>query len=1099
MSINSRYKGLAWATLALAAAAGAAVYMASTFNPDSSLRTELTPLTSHGDITEAALSPDGTRLFYGRDEGNGSQSLWLAAINRQPERVSRPEGLTVYSDLAFSLDSGYVYYTKYRGTESAGGFYRLQVGGGAEVQIKENVPRFFAPMLSPDGDRLAFISRSAPRPGAPQESALVVRNVSDGTEKRVGPPHTADYYLNIRPAWKPDAKSIVCAARNADPNQINLVEIRVADGTEQISATLDVRFLRHVAWLADGSGLLVSTSDHEHGPYQIKYISYPDAGVEQKVTTDARNNYVGMSMSLDSRALVTVRDTLEASAWLAEREDGEFVIKGRLGVEDGGHNDFFGFAWAPDGKGIVYESSKGGRQNIYLLDLERGGEPKNLTNNVGDSFDPCVASKPGDDNFIVFASNRTGRINLWRMGTDGQNLTLLTRGDKDIVPYCSPDGAGVYYTAWANDHWTLRKVAVEGGRDQPVPREDRILFWPALSPDGKRLVSFYDDGNKISLAVLSDQGEMLGNPIPVPASANTWGELRWVTQPADGALGVSYVDTRKDGGDRFTSDIWFQPLGGGGEPRHLTRNDWGRIFRYALSADGERLVFSRGKITRDVFLVNIVRPTKLDDLRNQKIVQAALQHRWLILAGLSLLLMIFVVEFTSLPLDLLTNQWPTFNSAAWLLYKVRGGDWRIFRNYRESLKSRLASNLSFYVPLPVILEGHEAVEARSVQGRLLELIKKDAVLITGSGGAGKSTLLSRLALSALDDVELKSRLPVFLNASAEDGTSLRSQLVTYMKSWSIYVNDAVLDTQMKKGMFFFIIDGVGEATEQRTRKMLEELPKLFPQGGEKAQQSVVALASRYFDDVKLRLNDVDVPRSPCRVELKQVDEGDLGTFCLKYLAAKRRRPEEEVPAQEAASLAERLKTLPLTPLIITLAIDEYEQRGLVPSTAVGLFENYLYHVSRDETLQITKPALFDLLHHLAWKKFFGGRGQREIREDKLGRLIKIVIKKTDLWETHHGKEVPIDTVIRDLLHTGIMTRQDARIRFWHDSFEDYLCAYNFHLRLSASRDEALADLATMKKEEVRRVFHEVIRFIEQMQRAKESSAQAGAAGTLTAE
>ncbi|HYX71833.1 MAG TPA: hypothetical protein VE732_03620, partial [Nitrososphaera sp.] len=58
-------------------------------------------------------------------------------------------------------------------------------------------------------------------------------------------------------------------------------------------------------------------------------------------------------------------------------------------------------------------------------------------------------------------------------------------------------------------------------------------------------------------------------------------------------------------------------------------------------------------------------------------------------------------------------------------------------------------------------------------------------------------------------------------------------------------------------------------------------------------------------------------------------------------------------------------------------------------------------------------------------------------------------------------------------------RQLRRIRFWHDSFEDYLCAYHFQRQWAANRRDAKRYLRKMKTE---RIFSEVIMFLSRMVR-----------------
>src|SRR4029079_5775896 len=83
----------------------------------------------------------------------------------------------------------------------------------------------------------------------------------------------------------------------------------------------------------------------------------------------------------------------------------------------------FGLDWTADGK-IVYSSMAGDHLNISLVDRDGSNETQ-LTFNAGDNYTPATSP---DGRFIVFSSNRTGSLNIWRMNAaDGSNQTQILR------------------------------------------------------------------------------------------------------------------------------------------------------------------------------------------------------------------------------------------------------------------------------------------------------------------------------------------------------------------------------------------------------------------------------------------------------------------------------------------------------------------------------------------------------------------------------------------------------------------------------------------------------------------------------------------------
>jgi Tol biopolymer transport system component/energy-coupling factor transporter ATP-binding protein EcfA2 len=1066
-------------------------YMHFTYNPESPLIPQPQPKTTKtGDITESALSPDGQYMVYGREEGMGRQSLWLVKPKNtvdldNAQKIEFRDEAVSYNSLAFSHDSNYFYYVKYREGEITGKLLRLRIqeiekGKVPEEEIKNGIPRFFTFSVSPVDERVAYVWREGIKDKRLQFSVKVLE-IKSREEKSL---LTADNIVPIPPAWRPDGQNLIYAASSAAPPGIALFEMPAYEGranNEELGKhpiILTSEFIGSMAWLSDSSSLLVTTSERVHGPFQLMYISYPD-GKRRELLQNVPQNSVGISLNADSTELVTVSDIIENRIWYAEKgkenNAKKVVIKGE--PIPGGPNDFYGFAWLSD-KEIVYGQLNGRKQNLFLKNIENDDTPINLTNDVGDNYDPSVTP---DKSFIVFASTRTGKNRIWKMDRYGRNQTLISDNNNDeqhTLPFCHGDW--VYYvSSQGPERFTLRRVKIDGTSDELVRTESvsvkENLLWPAVSKDNK-IVAFYNDGEKISLKVFGPEGKDLVT-LSLPPSANTWAELRWVDSGED--YGIIFINTEKVE-NKFVSNLRLKPLRGG-EGQNFTHFDSDRIFRYEITPDAQRLILSKGNIIRNAQLIHIERQTRLADFVRHPVISWLYEHsRWIGIA-LGILLILYILYFTPLPLDALADLYPPLNSVATLLYVIRGGDWRIFRIYRENLRARLLKDNteSFYKPLPVELEGEGRIQGRSIVERILDLVKAEPVLITGPGGAGKSTLLRQLALGCLESNRLMNRLPIYLDPDTDAVRTLKDQLITYMKNSNSYVNQTILDAQLRKGSFFFIIDGVSELTDGETQKLLDEMHTLVPLTEENAQQNLIVLAGRYYEGIKFKLHPGGNERVPRRVELPEVDLEDLKSFCREYLTVIRNKDSGAITEEAVSSLAEHIMGLPRIPLIIRLAIEDYERKGQAPKSTLELFKNSLDLIMpKNNKLRIHAPALFELLHHLAWEKFIENE-QREVNEEQLIELISKIEEKSDLFQKYQGEKLSQMEILDGLLRSGIMIRQLRRIRFWHDSFEDYLCAYHFQRQWAANRRDAKRYLRKMKTE---RIFSEVIMFLSRMVR-----------------
>ncbi len=98
--------------------------------------------------------------------------------------------------------------------------------------------------------------------------------------------------------------------------------------------------------------------------------------------------------------------------------------------------------WSPDGRSIAFDArGKDGRWNIKVMDSS-GGEARQLTS--GD-FTSTAPSWSQDGKSIYFASDRTGRFEVWRVAAEGGPAQRVTY-DGGYVAQESVDARTLYYT-----------------------------------------------------------------------------------------------------------------------------------------------------------------------------------------------------------------------------------------------------------------------------------------------------------------------------------------------------------------------------------------------------------------------------------------------------------------------------------------------------------------------------------------------------------------------------------------------------------------------------------------------------------------------------
>ena len=210
-------------------------------------------------------------------------------------------------------------------------------------------------MLSPDGSRVALIRNSRTR----DESVVLV---VDGTGVANGPlPRVRDRtgtgrspgHRRSQPRRRRRKRRLGRAKherRLAEPRRRSRSSI----------TTQPMAFVGNLAWLVDGSGLLMVAADAL--PRENQIWACPTRTGQRTMLHDA-NRYRGLTLSADSAALVTGQHRSHRTIWVAPtnhaaspRTRGSSPLKARAKEIASG---YIRLCWTPDGQ-VVYTSVASG-------------------------------------------------------------------------------------------------------------------------------------------------------------------------------------------------------------------------------------------------------------------------------------------------------------------------------------------------------------------------------------------------------------------------------------------------------------------------------------------------------------------------------------------------------------------------------------------------------------------------------------------------------------------------------------------------------------------------------------------------------------------
>lgn len=539
-------------------------------------------LTSIGKVVEGSVSPDGRNIAYVAMEEAGRQSVWLKQIETDSSIRIVPPEVSNCIGLTFSPDGNHIFYTTYPDNSNVGVLFQVALLGGTKRLVLADIDSPVS--FSPDGNQLAFLRRYVS--SSLVEHRLMIANVDGSNERLVSTRKGPDYYSAHGPAWSPDGKTLVTGAGTIkDVHVASLVEVSIEYGHERSISPRTWSLVERVAWLQDGSGLIVIAADDDtERLMQIWHVSY--AGGETRRVTKDLNHYHGASLSSDSTKLVTVQSDQIMSMWVSS--DGTATNARELTLAAGGRLcGPLGVSTTPDHK-IVYSATGGGNTDIWIMNGD-GTEQRRLTYDEAPDFLPSVSP---DGSRILFLSNRTGTQQLWTMGIDGYRQTQLTtdEGMKYRAGW-SPDGKWIVYAAIQRPEVkpTVWKVSAEGGA--PVQVTKKYSRVPTVSPDGKLIACYYwnEADSKMKVAIVSiDGGE------PIKLLENTYARHHWSLQWAPDGRGLLYVQTLPG-----SASIWRLPLNNDA-PEKVLQVPSGQIIDFTWSRDGKQFVYTRAVSNKDL-------------------------------------------------------------------------------------------------------------------------------------------------------------------------------------------------------------------------------------------------------------------------------------------------------------------------------------------------------------------------------------------------------------------------------------------------------------------------------------------------------------------
>ena len=392
------------------------------------------------------------------------------------------------------------------------------------------------PSFSPDGGAVAFVWLK----DGEHNGHIYVKQLGSEAPARL----TSGSAEELNPAWSPDGRWI--AFIRHDQTRTSILIIPAIGGSEQEVYTLPTNHVWEyggLAWTADGKNLIFPQQTDPQAPSSLVELALAGRTIHQLTTPlSSWDGDWTPAVSPDGSKLAFVRGP-EGSVhdiYVMKLPDGtptRLTNDGRLIV---------GLTWSADGTEIVFSSNRSGSISLWRVSA-LGGPPEHEPAGGDNAYWPSIARQ---GNLLVY-SHGSATWGILAADLNGKSpeaeAEILTSSEQDASPHVSPGGDKIAFQSWRSGSQEIWTANIDGSNPVQLTSAGSMAGSPFWSHSG-RFIAFDARADSVAHIYVIDAN----GGSPRPASHGNFNDIVPSWSPDDRWI---YFGSNRSG----TWQIWKIP------------------------------------------------------------------------------------------------------------------------------------------------------------------------------------------------------------------------------------------------------------------------------------------------------------------------------------------------------------------------------------------------------------------------------------------------------------------------------------------------------------------------------------------------------------